>query len=180
MTTQTDHTRQAKEHFIQGMSRIAQFWGFPRAMGAAYGVVYLSSEPVSLNQLVEETGVTKGAISTHVRTLDRLGLFHKHLILGDRRDYYIAETDFWKILRNVLREREKTEFDSALKAVSESREMLKSQSKSNKEEFYDQRMQNMEEFFSLLDKWVATITTLDSLQQSTLGKVTKLFQSNKQ
>ena len=37
---------ESREHFIQGMSRISNFWGFPRAMGAIYGAIYLSPEPV--------------------------------------------------------------------------------------------------------------------------------------
>ena len=34
-----DQLVQAREHFIQGMSRISQFWGFSRAMGAIYGAI---------------------------------------------------------------------------------------------------------------------------------------------
>ena len=58
-----------QEHFIQGMSRISNFWGFPRAMGAIYGAIYLSPAPVSLDELVEQVGVSKGSVSTNVRQL---------------------------------------------------------------------------------------------------------------
>ena len=170
---------QAREHFIQGMCRIAQFWGFPKGMGAVYGVIYLSQQPIGLNDIVLQAGVTKGAVSTHVRTLDRLGLVHKKMTVGDRRDFYIAETDFWKIVRNVLREREKPEFDSALRTVSESRTMVQSLKQSETRQFYDDRMKNMEEFFSMLDKLVATIITLDDLQQSTLGKMMSMIKGSK-
>ncbi|NJN53344.1 MAG: helix-turn-helix domain-containing protein [Anaerolineae bacterium] len=86
-------------------------------MGALYGSIYLSPQPVSLDELVEQVGVSKGAVSTNVRTLERLGMVHKHLEVGDRKDYYTAETDFWKVIRGVLREREQQEFDLALRAV---------------------------------------------------------------
>ena len=52
-----DQLVQAREHFIQGMSRISQFWGFSRAMGAIYGAIYLSQDVLSLDELVEQVGV---------------------------------------------------------------------------------------------------------------------------
>src|SRR5512135_1510264 len=103
-----------RETFILGMSRISQFWGFPRAMGAIYGAIYLSPTPISLDELTEQAGVTKGAVSTNVRALERLGMVHQVVRIGERKDFYNAETDFWKIVKGILREREKSEFDHAL------------------------------------------------------------------
>jgi len=56
---------QARDQFIQGMSRITHFWGFPKAMGAMYGAIYLSPDPLSLDQIVTQVGVSKGAELTH-------------------------------------------------------------------------------------------------------------------
>lgn len=172
--------QQARENFIQGMSRISHFWGFPKAMGAIYGAIYLSPQPLSLDELVQQVGVSKGAVSTNVRTLERLGMVHKQLQLGDRKDYYIAETDFWKIVRGVLREREKNEFDLALRTVSQSLDMVEKLESEDKElaDFYQQRMQSMQQFFNSLDNLVGTLIALDNLR---LGAVQNLFgkQDNK-
>ena len=102
-----DTTDQAREHFIQGISRIGYFWGFPKAMGAIFGAVYLSPQALTIDEIVAQIGVSKGAVSTNIRNLERLGIVHKELKLGDRKDYYSAETDFWKIVKGILREREK-------------------------------------------------------------------------
>ena len=117
---------QARQNFIQGMSRISFFWGFPKAMGAIFGAIYLSPGPLSLDQLVEQVSVSKGAVSTNVRQLERLGMVQKHLRVGDRKDYYSAETDFWKIVKGILREREKQEFDIAIRTVDLSLELSQS------------------------------------------------------
>ena len=106
---------EAREHFIQGISRIAHFWGFPKAMGAIYGAIYLSPSPITLDDLVTQVGVSKGAVSTSVRSLERLNMVHKHIKVGDRKDYYTAEEDFWKIIKSILKEREKSEFDRAIR-----------------------------------------------------------------
>ena len=78
----------SRDHFIEGVSRIARFWGFPKAMGAIYGAVYLSPDPLTLDDLVRQVGVSKGAVSTNVRTLQRLQMIHKRVKVGDRKDYY--------------------------------------------------------------------------------------------
>src|SRR5450759_6024922 len=92
---------EARERMIENLSRIGEFWGYSRAMGGLYAALYLSPGPVSLDELVPIGGVTKGAISTNVRALEQLGMVHRHVRAGDRKDYYEADTDFWKIAKTV-------------------------------------------------------------------------------
>ena len=165
---------QARENFIQGMSRVSHFWGFPKAMGAIYGAIYLTPDPVSLDELVEQVGVSKGSVSTNVRLLERLGMVHKQVQLGDRKDYYVAETDFWKIARGVLRERERNEFDQALRTVQESIAMIDAASEdAETAAFYRQRMLAMQNFFNGLDNLVGMLIALDDLRSKS---VQRLFQ----
>ena len=179
-----DELQAAKENFIQGMSRIGSFWGFPKAMGTIYGVIYLSPDLVGLDELVEQAGVSKGAVSTNVRTLERLGMVHKKMKFGDRKDYYVAEADMWKIVRGVLKEREKTEFGLALDTVGESLEMVETAVKTavktaadpidpDLNAFYKERMEGMQSFFNSLDSMVAAFIALDNLRVSALPSLFK-------
>jgi DNA-binding transcriptional regulator GbsR (MarR family) len=165
----------ARDNFIQGMSRISQFWGFPRAMGAIYGVIYLSSQPICLDDLVEQANVTKGSVSTNVRSLERLGMVHRHIQIGERKDYYFAETDFWKIARGILRQREMSEFDRAIRTVDESLQTVQSVSPKSPDksqaEFYRQRLVTMQHFFNSLDSLVATVMALDDLRINGLERL---------
>lgn len=174
MSTDLEKT---KNHFIQGLSRISGFWGFPKAMGAMYGVIYLSPEPVGLEALVKQVGISKGAVSTNARYLERLGMIHKHLIIGDRKDYYTAETDFWKIVKGILKEREKNEFDIALKSIDQSIDILDKATidTENKEmaEFYRKRLSAIKAFFGTLDKVVGAIITLENFSPNFLLKMFK-------
>jgi DNA-binding transcriptional regulator GbsR (MarR family) len=169
---------QARVSFIEGMSRISSFWGFPKAMGAIYGAIYLSPSLVSLDELASQAGVSKGAVSTHVRHLERLGMVHKHFQLGDRKDYYSAETDFWLVVRNVLKEREKNEFARALDTVGESIVLVHDAQDEDLElaAFYQERMTSMRRFFETLDNIVATLLALDELR---LGTLQQFFRKQK-
>lgn len=158
-----DNLTEARQHFIQGMSQISNFWGFPKAMGAIYGAIYLSPTPTSLDELVQQVRITKGAVSANVRHLERLGMVHKQVKVGERKDYYTAETDFWQIIRGILQERQKSEFDKALASVGESIEMLPENKDDELTNFYQQRMRTMQNFFKALDSLVAAVLALENL-----------------
>lgn len=156
--------QKARQHFIQGMSQISSFWGFPKAMGAIYGAIYLSPDPISLDELVEQVGVSKGAVSTNVRQLERMNMVHRHLQVGDRKDYYLAETDFWQIIRSILRQRQEQEFDRALGTVTESLALVDEGGEdSEQSEFYRQRMKAMQTFFKSFDSLVSAVLALEGL-----------------
>jgi len=166
--------KNARENFIQGLSRISQFWGFPKAMGAIFAAIYLSPTPTSLDQLVEQVNVTKGAVSTNVRALERLGMVHRHVQIGERKDYYVAETDFWRIVRGILKEREKNEFDLAIHSVDESLQMVQSAAPDPSEvalaSFYQQRLRTIQSFFNSLDNLVAMVLAMDELRIGALER----------
>lgn len=168
----SEDLNQARDHFIQGMSRITHFWGFPKAMGAIYGAIYLSPDPVSLDELVEQVGVTKGAVSTNVRMLERLNMVHKRLQVGDRKDYYVAEADFWQVMKSIMQEREKNEFALALRTVGESLEMVKDADIPTEETelaaFCQERMHSMKGFFDQLDNLIAMLISLDAMRLNAL------------
>jgi DNA-binding transcriptional regulator GbsR (MarR family) len=165
-----------KQDFISGLSNISGFWGFPKGMGAIFAVLYLSPGPLSLDELVKQTGLTKGAISTNVRGLARLGLIHPTAQMGDRKDYYVAETDFYRAARAILLERRNSEFDRAVATVRETLEKLESGDHSDPvHAFLLQRLRAMKDFFDALDALVNAVTRLDSLGLKTVQTVLKIL-----
>jgi DNA-binding transcriptional regulator GbsR (MarR family) len=167
-----------KQNFIEGMSGISQFWGFPKAMGAIFGALYLSATPLSLDELVENTGLTKGAISTNVRTLTRMGLIHPVTRMADRKDYYEAETDFYKSVQAILKGRQNNEFDRAINSVKETLASLEAGEGSfDKKErtFLIERLKALQDFFDAIDNVTRAISKLDSLGISTVQSVIKIL-----
>ena len=170
-------TQDVKQNFVEGMSGISQFWGFPKGVGAIFGVLYLSPEPRSLDDLVEQTGLSKGAISTNVRMLSRLGLIHPVNRLSDRKDYYEAETDFYKAIRAILRERQNNEFDRAVASVRETLEKLESDTGAMDAEraFLTERVRALKDFFDALDSLSSAVARLDGLGLNTIQTVLKIL-----
>jgi DNA-binding transcriptional regulator GbsR (MarR family) len=153
-----------KKDFTQGLSQISRFWGFPKGMGAIFAVLYLSPTPLSLDEIVRETGLTKGAISTEIRGLARMGLVHRSTRLGDRKDYYEAETDFYATIRSILKERQNSEFDRAIRSVKETLEAMDENWVEDAEwQFVYERVQALQDFFDAIDSLGKAVTRLESL-----------------
>ena len=167
-----------KQNFTESLSQISRFWGFPKGMGAIFGVLYLSPTPLSLDEIVEQTGLTKGAISTEVRTLARMGLVHRSSKLGDRKDYYEAETDFYQSIRSILKERQNSEFDRAVRSVQEMLTQLESDSVSGSEadvKFVRERVKALQEFFNAIDSLACAVIKLESLGITNVTRILKVL-----
>lgn len=161
-----------KKDFIEGLSQISRFWGFPKGMGAIFGVLYLSPTPLSLDEIVSETGLTKGAISTEIRALARMGLVHRSTKLGDRKDYYEAEADFYAAIQSILKERQNSEFDRAVRSVKETLTVMESNWVENEEwNFMYERVKALQDFFDAIDSLSKAVLRLERLGISNVSKI---------
>ena len=165
-----------KQDFTEGLSQISRFWGFPKGMGAIFAVLYLSPNPLPLDDIVAQTGLTKGAISTEVRALARLGLVHRSSKLADRKDYYEAETDFYKSIRAILKERQNTEFERAVATVQETLGKLEAGTSYGEERtFLVERVRALQEFFNAIDSLTKAVVKLESLGLSNVKNILSIL-----
>jgi len=161
-----------KKDFTQGLSQISRFWGFPKGMGAIFAVLYLSPTALSLDEIVRETGLTKGAVSTEIRALARMGLVHRSSKLGDRKDYYEAEADFYAAIRSILKERQNTEFDRAVRSVKETLEKMDENWIEDEEwQFVYERVQALQGFFDAIDSLTRAVIRLERLGMTNVQKI---------
>jgi HTH-type transcriptional regulator, glycine betaine synthesis regulator len=116
MATDGDLTS-ARDLAIDACGRIAQFWGFTRTMGRAFGLLYLAREPLPQSEIQSRLGISAGSASMTLSALGRWGVVHKVWVRGQRREHYQAETDFWKMISGVLNERERREIGAAVEVV---------------------------------------------------------------
>lgn len=165
--------REARDTLMDGLGRISAFWGLGKMMGQMFGLLYLSPVPLTLDEVCEELSVSKGHVSTTMRGLERLGMAHRSWRRGDRKDYYQAETDLWKVVRGILQEREKREFDQALSSVSDSLRILGQQVPDSNpdKQFYLTRTRQLRDFFKTIDRVVDAALALDDFRAGTLARL---------
>ncbi|MBK8987974.1 MAG: hypothetical protein IPM39_18210 [Chloroflexi bacterium] len=165
---------EAREHFVQGMGRLTQFWGFPEGMGRMYGVVYLAPEPISLDQLAQQVGGSPDLLRANVELLEHLGMIHGQIQDDDGRTRYLPETDFWKVVRTLLKEREHNELGQALHAVGESLAAVTAVKTTNPTDelaaLYETRLQTMKTFVDSLDNLIGMLISLDEMRLNALSR----------
>ena len=115
----------ARERVIESLEQSAEVYGLSRSAGRIYGVLYFAAEPLSIPELVEETGYAKSTISNVTRTLTRVGLIHRRSSEGGgRRVQYTAEREIWFILQDVLQRYIQREIQTTLRTVRRAGEQL--------------------------------------------------------
>ena len=63
----------ARDLAIDACGRIAEFWGFTRTMGRAFGLLYLSREPLAQSEIQKRLGISAGSASMTLSALGRWG-----------------------------------------------------------------------------------------------------------
>jgi HTH-type transcriptional regulator, glycine betaine synthesis regulator len=91
-------------------------WGFKRNMGRMWTVLYLEDHPLNAADLVERLGISTGAVSMLLTELQEWGAIKKAWVVGERKEHYEAETNIWKPVSRVFRERELQWVKTALDA----------------------------------------------------------------
>lgn len=103
---------------------LIEFWGFKRVMGRVWTLLFLRGEPLSAAELCEQLAISSGAASMTLSELEHWGVVRRSRKPGDRREYFEAETDIWKMVSRVLREREILQIERALEVFDRAREQL--------------------------------------------------------
>ena len=85
---------------------LIESWGFKRNMGRMWAVLYLDDHPLSAADLGERLGLSTGSVSMLLAELVQWGAVKKAWVVGERREYFEAETSIWKMVSRVFRERE--------------------------------------------------------------------------
>jgi len=91
-----------RRHIVNACIQWARIKGYSDSIGFLRGLTALAKEPVSLDELVSETGYSKSTVSLNMNLLERLGLVKRIVIPGDKRHIYAPIIDPEIIMTNML------------------------------------------------------------------------------
>src|SRR3954466_10008869 len=108
----------------EAVGSLMEFWGFKRVMGRIWGLLYLRGDALPASDLCDQLSISSGAASMALSELEHWGVVRRIRRPGDRREYFEAETDIWKMVSRVLRERELAQVERALEVFERARDRL--------------------------------------------------------
>lgn len=114
---------EAKERFIQAWGTLGSSWGISRTMAQVHALLLISPDVLSADEIMEQLSISRGNANLTIRALIDWGLVQKEFRAGERKEYFFAEKDIWKVLRQVAKERRKRELEPMLLAIEALRQV---------------------------------------------------------
>jgi HTH-type transcriptional regulator, glycine betaine synthesis regulator len=176
----TDTYQQTTDSLVQALGQLAESAGFNRMIGQIYGLLYLSPARLSLGEIAEKLNASKGSASLNTTSMERWGMIKRINLPADRRDYYEADTDFWKVIRGILRNREKKLINDLKVSIANSMKELKNtgaagkaSSKDDVAKFYQARLKHLMDFLNTFTRMFNAYMALERFNFGGLGATGK-------
>ncbi|HUR29811.1 MAG TPA: MarR family transcriptional regulator [Saprospiraceae bacterium] len=109
--------KEAREQLIRTWGQLSSEWGINRTMGQIHALLMMSPDPLTADQIINELAISRGNVSMNLRSLVEWGLVQKVYVTGDRKEYFGAEKDVWKMALRIARERKQRELDPVIQSL---------------------------------------------------------------
>ena len=112
----------SRDQFVSLWGQMGSNWGIPRTMAEVHALLFIVGRPMPAEEVMRRLGISRGNVSMTLRALEDWGLVTRQHQRGDRKEYYEAEQDVWKMFRRIIRERKKREIDPVIDALRSCRD----------------------------------------------------------
>lgn len=119
ITVQKQPVSPAIERFILQWGDMGEAWGVNRSVSQIHALLYVADKPMTAEDIAGVLAMARSNVSTSLRELLGWNLIKRVPVLGDRRDYYEAESDMLEMIRRIATGRKARELDPALATLRE-------------------------------------------------------------
>lgn len=147
----------AMESTILHWGEMGSRWGVNRSIAQVHALLYLSTSPLTADEIAETLGIARSNVSTSLRELQSWELIVTTNVLGDRRDHFEAKTDLWEVLLIIVDQRKKREMDPT---VSTLRKCVLDAGEDGTSEEVKVRLDAMLQFGETLTLWYEQVSRL--------------------
>lgn len=104
----------ALERFVVQWGEMGEAWGVNRSVAQIHALLFISDKPLTAEDIADCLSLARSNVSNSIRELLAWTLVRRVQVLGDRRDYYEAETDMYEMVRRIALGRKAREIDPAI------------------------------------------------------------------
>lgn len=163
---------EAKEKFIQTWGTLGSSWGISRTMAQVHALLLISPESLCTEDIMQELQISRGNANMNVRDLMDWGLVFKELKAGERREFFRAEKDIWKVAKQIIKERRKREIEPVLQ-ILEDLKTMEAETNNKKHKALLETINNLEGVVEKADFALEKAVKLD--ENALVGALFKLF-----
>jgi DNA-binding transcriptional regulator GbsR (MarR family) len=110
---------EAKQQFISSWGAFGTQWGINRTMAQIHALLLVSVNSLTQDDIMEQLSISRGNVNMNIRELIGWGLVDRVIVTGERKEYFTAEKDIWKVATQIIKERKKRELDPMIKLLSQ-------------------------------------------------------------
>jgi DNA-binding transcriptional regulator GbsR (MarR family) len=114
---------EAKQQFISSWGAFGTHWGINRTMAQIHALLLVSADPMTQDDIMEELNISRGNTNMNIRELINWRLVERILLSGERKEYFSAEKDIWKVVKQIIKERKKRELEPMLQLLDKLEEV---------------------------------------------------------
>ena len=114
---------EAKQQFISSWGAFGTHWGINRTMAQIHALLLISPDPLTQDDIMEELDISRGNTNMNIRELINWRLVERVLLPGERKEYFTAEKDIWKVVKQIVKERKKRELEPMLQLLDKLEEV---------------------------------------------------------
>ncbi|WP_456440483.1 GbsR/MarR family transcriptional regulator [Psychroserpens sp.] len=110
---------EAKIKFVSTWGSLGSLWGINKAMAQIQALLFISTKPLSMEDIMAELKISRGNTSMNLRQLMDWGIVTKELIPGERKEYFTTEKDVQELTRIIAKERSRREIQPVIKVLND-------------------------------------------------------------
>ncbi|NRD20991.1 ArsR family transcriptional regulator [Winogradskyella eckloniae] len=110
---------EAKDKFISTWGSLGSLWGINKAMAQIQALLFISTKPLSMEDIMEDLKISRGNTSMNLRQLMDWGIVTKVLVSGERKEFFTTEKDVQELTRIIAKERSRREIQPVLKVLDD-------------------------------------------------------------
>ena len=108
---------EAKQQFISSWGAFGTHWGINRTMAQIHALLLVSPDSLTQDDIMEELNISRGNTNMNIRELINWGLVERVILPGERKEYFTAEKDIWKVVKQIVKERKKRELEPMMQLL---------------------------------------------------------------
>ena len=108
---------EARQQFISSWGAFGTHWGINRTMAQIHALLLVSPDPLTQDDIMEELNISRGNTNMNIRELINWGLVERVILPGERKEFFTAEKDIWKVVKQIVKERKKRELEPMMQLL---------------------------------------------------------------
>jgi len=117
--------------------RMAGVLSLPRSVGELYGLLFISPDPLCINDCMKKLSISKGSTSQGLKILRSFGAVKTVYVSGDRRDFFEAESALRKIVTGFVDEQIRPHLDNGKEHMARLESLIATVPDEDREVFKD-------------------------------------------